>query len=881
MKLRLFNKIDATNMPRRYTKKLKLEQLNSTIHSKGSGEHVGSSSGSEFDADEPNAEDASRLEDENGDDNGDNGMEHLQRNVMENTPHFAHFSVNRGMNVKLDDAIQMFPSCSVTMPVPVYIANCHTPIVDPCTLRTQACEEWMRQLQMTLAQHKAQQKKMKDRELKHEQRIYDTHLFDMAEQIATQENSYFRDSYDYYYTGGNVQLMTFEGKTLAMHVSGHKLREIHVSEVIPNAECWTPKHSQRIGAEMSSEIFEIINLESYLVNHGHFFLTRFLKEISIYEIKKNEPDEDDDDDDDENENEKEVFTLKCHSNFTNQEANFISAAQSLGQAKHLALACQDRSIQQMDMSTEQQVTKFDVCLLKSLKQSNSTWAQLLAMDANCFYYAAQPVFLTVDMRCENSNLNPCFSSSLYSQQCETFSCLHRSVNPNLLYVASNHKLHCLDMRQMGKKLSDRSVVTWTHQMNYPPTFMDTCVFEGNEYIALGSALPSDQRLCELQNCLGTPTSPCLPYAPPSLDEALADARLRGSISVYADLPERVKCCHTGLKFQTLENSSDKSFAQLLTCTSIGDVYCQRFTPRDEEEKKEELRTGLHTAEAISYFANLVQKNVDQRKLKCTEVQHVSVLRDILKSDEERVAEDEKPFVVEDIVIDYGFDDSDKESENGNEANGKSPAKEQQSPAKKQQSPTPEEAASSPTPPEDEAEALDIPKQRTINRGPWQQSAFQLGGYTDMITTRLLSVWDLDEYDQTRDVNIDMIDEKLKKGDNAQIKMEDRMANWLKNLANEPGPQREPKDEPFVPGTNLLKHYEAKYADYSEVPIPNIEIPGDIVPKLENCSDERRHSLLEVDQFTAIEYDFEATASTSQQIVAPKRAKPKVKHTKGF
>ncbi|EDW72393.1 uncharacterized protein Dwil_GK20740 [Drosophila willistoni] len=873
-------------MPRRYTKKLKLEQLNSTIHSKAEEDHVGSSSGSEFEAEEPDPEDASQLkEDDDGEENGDdNGMENLLRNVLELTPHFSHFSDNRGMNVKLDDPIQLFPRCSVTMPVPVYIANSHTPIVEPCVLRNQAYEEWLRQLQMTLAQHKAQEKKMKDRELKHEQKIYGTHLFDMAEQIATQENSYFRDSYDYYYTGGNVQLMPFEGKTLAMHVSGHKLREIHVSEVIPNAECWKPKHSERIGAEMSSEIFEIINLESYLVNHGHFFLTRYLKEISIYEIKKNEPDEDDDDDDD---NEEDTYTLKCHSNLTNQHGNFISAAQSLGQAKHLALASQDRSIQQMDMSTEQQVTKFDVCLLKSLKQSSSTWAQLLAMDANCFYYAAQPVFLTVDMRCENTNLNPCFASSLYSQQCETFSCLHRSVNPNLLYVASNHKLHCLDMRQMGKKISDRSIVTWTHQMNYPPTFMDTCVFEGDEYIVLGSALPSDQRLCELQNSLGTPTSTCLPYAPPSLDEALTDARLRGSISVYADLPERVKCCHTGLKFQILENSSDKSFAQLLTSTSIGDVYCQRFTPRDDEEKKKELRTGLHTAEAISYFANLVQKNVDQRPLKCTEVQHVSVLRDILKSDEERVAEDEKPFEVEDIVIDYGFDDSDKESENGNEANVKSPTKEQQTPTKKQQSPakevqpTPKAALSPPppTPPEDEAEAeaeaLDIPKQKTVNRGPWQQSAFQLGRYTDMITTRLLSVWDLEEYDQTRDVNIDMIDEKLKKEGNVTIKMEDRMANWLKNLANEPGPQREPKDEPLVPGTNLLKHYEAKYADYSEVPIPNI------VPKIENYSDERRHSLLEVEQFTAIEYDFEATASTSQQIVAPKRAKPKVKHTKGF
>jgi len=130
------------------------------------------------------------------------------------------------------------------------------------------------------------------------------------------------------------------------------------------------------------------------------------------------------------------------------------------------------------------------------------------------------------------------------------------------------------MRCLGKKLADRSVVTWTHQLTYPPVFMDTFAHRESEYIALAGAFPTDLRICELKGsdaqCVDEMFSPAMPFSPPTQEEALIDARLRGFVDVYSDLPERVKTCRTGLRFHRLEAASDQAFAQLLSANSLGE-----------------------------------------------------------------------------------------------------------------------------------------------------------------------------------------------------------------------------------------------------------------------------------------------------------------------
>ncbi|KAH8401934.1 hypothetical protein KR009_008725 [Drosophila setifemur] len=843
-------------MPRRYRTSLNLAKLNAQIY--------GQTSDNESDIGDESAEDEeSRY-----------GI----RQLLDVTPHFSHIAGNTGMlgQQLQEENEQIFPDCLLTMPLPLFLPkDGHTPRSEPCLKRPQAHDEWMLQLNIFRTQFERRTKKLKQREMKHQLNIHDVSLFDMAEHIAGQENGFFRDSFDYYYTGGNLNLMPFHDDYLAMHVSGPKLNDLHFSRVNNEADIWRPLHSEKL-EQATSEILELQPLESFRVNHGHMFLARHLNEVSLYELKREMDDEE------------EQYGLVCQSKFTSQGAPFISVAQSRGNVNNLALACQDRSIRFLDIVTQQDIAKHDVCMLKGLQTSTSTWAQLLPAEGRTFHYLSQPVLLTVDERCDQP-LNPCFASSVHTQNCETFSCMTKSVNPNLLYVASNHKLHCLDLRCLGKKLTDRAVVSWTHQMTYSPCMMDTFAYEGSEYIALGGVMPSDQRICELKGalakCVDEMFSPAMPYAPPTLEEALSEARVRGYVDIYADLTERVKACITGLRFHRPEEPSDHAFAQLLTSTSLGDVYCQRLTLRDAEEHVHEMRTGLHTAEAMRYYGDFVREEVELQKLHCTEVQRIPEMRDIFREAAKRTEEEEeKPHIVEDIEIDYGIEDtdlSDNESQDSQDSPepGTSTKKKLENKKKKKAKKKQQEVPKQINP------ATNPKKDKGINRGSWQKSAFKLARYTDMMSVQLLDAWDMEEYDQTRDVTRDMLQERLH--DEYQ-EPERLMASWLDQLPTiQAVDHHEDEDEngPLVPGTNLPKVYGATSAEFREISNHELEestfdismVPPLISPKKETPVGmlKRQFSTLLPNQSTVIETTFPIPTNPTPT------KRPKTKHVKGF
>ncbi|XP_043066897.1 uncharacterized protein TAF1C-like [Drosophila bipectinata] len=836
-------------MPRCFEKSLLVAKLSALKNSKTSDHD--SDSGSDFEEDP-----------------AENNLQ-FNLQTLHNTCHSTHPSENLGMlGQQLKDqgmhAEQVFPNCMVTVPVPLFVAkDGHTPGLEPCHQRTQNHYDWLRLLHKSRTRFERRTKKMKQREKKQSLNVYDKSIFDLAEQIARQDNPHFRDNYDYYYTGGNLNTMPFQLGSMAMHASGPNLRDLHFSEVKTEAEMWTPKLSMHM-EEASSEIFQILPLKSFQDDHENMLLTRFLKEVVLYELKEKET-----------EDEELSYELVCQSKYSCNEAPFISAAQSWGDPKTLALASQDRSLRFVNIETQQDIAKHDVCLLKGLQQTASTWAQLLPASGSTFHYLTQPVLLTVDVRCDKP-INPCFASSVHSRNCETFSSLARSANPNLLYVASNHKLHCLDLRCLGKKLTDRSVVTWTHQMTFPPCFLDTFAHDSSEYVALSGLVPNDQRICEMKGYLAESVdemfSPALPYQPPTLEEALMEARLNGYVDIYADLTERVKACTTGMRFSRLERTSDDAFAQLLTANSLGDVYCQRMSLRENDELIQEMRTGLHTTEAIRYCGEVVQERVERQKLRCTDVQTIPEIREILRDGAKLPEVDEKPTIVEYVDIDYGIpdsEDSDSKTESSKESFKKKKKK-----IKKEKN-----IRKGASPKKNKSGKQNFQKDRGISRGPWQKSAYQLSRYTDMLSVQLLDIWDMEEFDHTRDVSREMLQERLE--DSGQ-EPEARMADWLNKLPMKPEkPHDEDDGRPNVPGTSLPKVYTATTAEFTKVTDEEIEegglntsLPPMISPKkeLSEMAKKRLHSTLLPGQYTVIECGYSSNPTPVK--------KPK-KYVKGF
>ncbi|KAH8390093.1 hypothetical protein KR200_006927 [Drosophila serrata] len=859
-------------MPRRYRSARELARLNASLCSKDND--------NEFDSDSDSEKDETLGK--------GNESEAVMRRALEVVHHSSFPGQIAGMlgqelHELDEDENQIFPNCSVGVPIPIFLPlDGQSPHIEPCVQRPHDYDHWIRLMNNYKVQYIRATKRMKQREKKHQENIYDMRLFDMAEHIAGQENPFFRDSYDYYYTGGNVNTMPFQDTNLAMHVSGKKLNELHISTINSEPNMWQTIHSEEL-QDTSSELFQVMPVETFGANNGHMFMGRFLKEISLYEFKRQEPKEED-------ERESPEYRLICQSKFSSEAAPFTSACQSVGKPNILALASQDRSLRFLDMLTQQYVANHDVCWVKELKHSTSTWAQLMPADRSTFHFLTQPVLLTVDERCDQS-LNPCFASSFRSKTCETFSCLGKGMNTNLLYVASNHKLHCLDLRCMGKKLTDRAVVTWTHQMSYPPCFMDTCVHDGSEYIALGGPLPTDLRICELKGSLAQlydeVFSPALAYAPPSLQEALTDARLKDSVDIYTDLTERVKACITGLRFSRLDSSNDQAFAQLLTANSLGDLYSQRLTPRDDGERIQEIRTGLHTTEAIRYYGSQVQKHVQSRKLCCTEVQSRPQIREIFKEAVKRPEPDVKPMIIEHIDIDWGIEDteiSDNDSQSSQEpktSKCKKGRQKRKPDTKGKEKPKEKTKKDLTRQSKDKPVTFNIKKDKGINRGSWQKSAYQMARYKDMLTVRMLEIWDMEDYDPARDVTREMIEEKLPK----ELKPENRMATWLDQLSSEPAELRlvvEADEEAgrlnpnLVPGTNLPKLYGAITSEYTQVSFAPVneeyEDPTNSF-KLDQSDSYQMPSILQPGENTIIECGLD--------INSPPAKRPKTKYTMGF
>lgn len=842
-------------MPYKYAKKLRLDKLRADLAARKKNKIKQQQKEKQEDS---NAESAGSEEEDEKDVELDNSLDAPLFEVLRGSSHETHPALNQGLGQSCNSErpLNLYPNAVLTIPLPLYVSNRCTPIVDICLNRPMEHYEWIRQLGVYNTRYHTNNKRIKHRERKHNEQIYNLYLYEVAENIAMQDNLYFKDSYDYYYTGGGLNLMQYaaageESKTLALHLSGEKLQQLLISQVGKDAELWRPLHTESLEG-MSSEIFELLPISSFRVNHGNMFLARMLKDIAIYELKRVD-DASDNEEDEEKEGKDQVqskYELNSMCKYSNDSEPFISVAQAINRATTLAVACEDRSLRFMDLVTHKDISKHDV---KGVEKGSS-WAQVRAWQENCFNYACQSVLLTIDMRCPNDVINPCFASSMYSKNCESFSCLGRSANPNLLYVASNHKLHCLDMRCLGKKLTDRSVVTWTHQMSVPPTYIDALVQEGSEYIAVGSLVPNDQVICELNGALAQNfsemSSPSLPYASVQLSEALMEARLNGCVDIYADLGQRIKCSTTGLKFHRLENASDGAFAQLLTSNSIGDVYCQRVTLREEQEMKREERTGEHTHEAIKYYGELVRSRV-KRQLKCTEVQPMQLMREIIGF--EPVEEPEKPLDIKDVSINYGFEDSASEMDDGPLSQEPTTSSQKRN---KIATETPKETK------------VDEPKKKAVSRGPWQKSAYYLSRFTDVISTRMLSIWDIDEFELTRDVEIDMIDEKLKKNMNKEQE-EDRTASWLQQLPTQIEPNQEKVEFDIVPGTDLPTCYEAPYADYLEETegrgIKNETFDESISFSRQACSTLKPH------EFTVIE----------NPIINPPAKKRKTKHIMGF
>ncbi|XP_073831231.1 TATA box-binding protein-associated factor RNA polymerase I subunit C-like [Musca autumnalis] len=639
-----------------------------------------------------------------------------------------------------DAQLSSYPACAISIPRPIFIEDTIQDNIDLCYRRPMEREFHRFRLSKAKSGYINAMKKKTVR-AGEKNGIYHTSVYDVAERLLIQPDPYFQASYDYYYTGGNLCVTPDMGNII--RTTGTNLKTIDIMKVSKTENVDETPYLQSLDTLTSNEdceIFEIQPMKTSETNNNQCFFTRQRNSIAInafHESKK----------------------LKVLTQFRTKSTPFISFTQSDRDCSKLILTTMKQHVRLYDIGASQPILSqlFQI----DSKKFNPSWNTIKPWRENTFLYGNEYEFCLIDTRTKPEQWMAAATHVIeHNVLCDQISAIKPSDYNNLFYVATHHKLHCLDIRYM-KQFSfnepEGVICRWSHQLQYPPLMIDTYRMRNNEYIALSSPLAGDLHICQLsrkkndEKMVVTTSnrvpkhifySPCLPYQPPTLLEAYDSARLDGHcLQPEAKLKQRLLACTTGMRFcHPLRDGGNDSaaFADLLTSNSLGDVFVHTLSKR--EDQTTDSRGNENSNEAMVEFA----KNLAQikRPLNYTDIKNMKGMRKILLC----------KYLNSDVKEDIdAMDDSYSENEQ--------PAQEtfnQTSSVKK--------------------------KRKRLHLGRWQKSFKTLHTYKDALVADILSIWDIDIQDEKDDTLGNLQTNLLIKPD-----PEKKVQNWLETNPNPKSP----------------------------------------------------------------------------------------------
>ncbi|XP_061389922.1 uncharacterized protein LOC133325115 [Musca vetustissima] len=641
-----------------------------------------------------------------------------------------------------DNSLNNYPSCAFSIPRPIFIADTIQENIDLCCRRPMIREFHRSRLYKTRS---AYNNAIKNKVARSDEKvgIYHTSVFDLAERLLLEPDPYFQASYDYYYTGGNLCVNSETGNII--HATGSNLQTIEAmkyckSEDVVDDEANYLQSLDKLTTTENCEIFEIQPMTTPNTHQQNCFITRQKNSIAIHTLHD------------------ESNRLKIVTQFRTKSTPFISFTQSDRDYNKLLLTTMKQHVRLYDIGNSEPVLS-ELFKIES-KGFNPSWNTIKPWRENTFLYANEYKFCLIDIRTQPEQWLAAATHIIeHNALCDHISAIKPSEFNNQFYVATNHKLHCLDIRYM-KQFSfndpEGVICRWSHQLHYPPLMIDTYRVRNNEYIALASPIAGDMHICQLsrqkneEKMVVTTSnrvpkhifnSPCLPYQPPTLIEAYEHARLEGyCLQPEANLKNRLLACTTGMSFcHPLMEGNEAPLGSLLTSTSLGDIFIQTLTKREGEEP--ESRGNEDSNEVMAEFAKKLAKQ--NHILNYTEIKNMKTMRKIF------LCKYLNTPAKQDIDA---MDDSFSENEQPDE-----------------QTQTPRVVKK---------------KRKRLNLGRWQKSFRTLHSYKDALVSDLLSIWDIDMEDEKGDVNLENLQTNL----HVKPDPEKKVQNWLEtNVTPNPAP----------------------------------------------------------------------------------------------
>lgn len=375
----------------------------------------------------------------------------------------------------------------------------------------------------------------------------------------------------------------------------------------------------KITSKEDCEIFEIQPMKSPNANDQNCFITRQRNSIAINTLT-------------------ERNKLRILTQFRTKSTPFISFTQSDRDCNKLLLTTMKQHVRLYDIGASEPILS-DLFKIES-NGFNPSWNSIKPWRENTFLYANEYKFCLIDIRTRPEQWMAAATSVIeHNVLCDHITAIKPSDFNNLFYVATNHKLHCMDIRYMKEFSFDEPegvICRWSHQLQYSPLLIDTYRVRNHEYIALSSPIAGDLHICQLSRKKNVEkmavttsqrvpkhlfSSPCLPYQPPSLLEAYEVARLEGHcLQPEANLKNRLMSCTTGMSFcHPLLEGNEAPLGTLLTSNSLGDIFLRTLTKR-EDDQQPDVRGNENSNEM---FAEYAKKLVEQKHvLNYTEIKNM-------------------------------------------------------------------------------------------------------------------------------------------------------------------------------------------------------------------------------------------------------------------
>lgn len=249
----------------------------------------------------------------------------------------------------------------------------------------------------------------------------------------------------------------------------------------------------------------------------------------------------------------------------------------------LVTSAVDSSMKLILVDVKQHLQLFNLIDVKPISRTEifsnrmtiDNWSSVRFIDSNRFICASRKIVSIYDIR---QSIEPVMLHDLTGLMgpCEDLTCMEHSANSQYTFVATTHKLHALDMRNVKKDIVPS--LTWIHQMKTAPIFMDICRKDSaGELIAIAGIKSGDVRLFDTAMSNNELKSTHLSYTPVSVHDAFKFAQSVGRFLDPNSLVQRqLRQSNSGIKLKSI-NSEKFS---LLTKNNCGDIFQQNIERKD-------------------------------------------------------------------------------------------------------------------------------------------------------------------------------------------------------------------------------------------------------------------------------------------------------------